>query len=202
MISASEALDRLREGNRRYITGQSVLSRADVDPARLAELAAGQRPFAAIVGCADSRVPVEIVFDQGPGELFVVRVAGNVAGPSVTGSVEFAATALGVRLVVVLGHSNCGAVVASLGTEEERPDGDLGSIVAKIRPVVKPLLRSGMKGDALIREAVLANVRATVDQLRTGSPVLADLARTDGLKIVGAKYSLQFGRVEFIEGAS
>jgi carbonic anhydrase len=201
MIPAQEALERLREGNRRYVTGQSTLSKADVEPGRLAELAAGQHPFAVIVGCSDSRVPVEIVFDQGPGHLFVVRVAGNVAGPSVVGSVEFAAAALDTRLVLVLGHSGCGAVQASLADADDRPDGDLGSIVARIRPTVAPLIETGLKGDALLREAVRANVRATVDHLRTGSPVLAERVATGGLRIVGAKYSLQFGRVDFFDEA-
>ena len=166
---------------------------------------AGQEPFAIILGCSDSRVPAELVFDQGFGDLFVIRVAGNIVAPSQIGSVEFAAARFGTRLVVVLGHSQCGAVArrsrscsASATTESK----NLRSIVDRVRPAVEPLLEGPHRDDAeaLIREAVLANVRASVDQLRHGSELLERLIETDGLVVVGAKYSLETGVVTFLEG--
>src|SRR5581483_1481045 len=136
MLTASEALERLREGNRRFVRGWHT---SDATPARLAELATGQEPFAVILGCSDSRVPVEIVFDQGLGDLFVIRIAGNVVAPSGIGSVEFAAARFGTRLVVVLGHSRCGAVLATL-EELRRPSENqsrnLRSIVDRVRPAL------------------------------------------------------------------
>jgi len=202
--SACEALNRLREGNRRFVSNMRL---PDVlpDHARRAGLAAGQHPFAIILGCSDSRVPAEIVFDQGLGDLFVVRVAGNVATPSQAGSVELAAVRFGTRLVVVLGHSRCGAILATLEeiehrTEERSPN--LRSIVDRIRPAVECLLATKIREDpeALVREAVRANVRASVDHLRHGSQVLAELIRDDGLVVVGAEYSLDTGSVDFFEG--
>lgn len=168
------------------------------------ELAGGQTPFAIILGCSDSRVPAEIVFDQGLGDLFVIRVAGNIIAPSLIGSVEFAAEKFGTRLVVVLGHSMCGAVLATL-EELERNTGqtspNLASIVERIRPAVEPLLNSKHKLDptSLVREAVRENVRVSVDQLAHGSEILKNQIDTGGLKIVGAKYSLKTGVVDFFD---
>ncbi len=201
MVPASEALERLREGNRRFVSGGATPAGA-----RPAELAGGQKPFAIILGCADSRVPPELVFDQGLGELFVVRVAGNVATPTQVGSIEFAAEQFGARLVVVLGHSMCGAVAATLGQIEHPAEGGsphVASIVDQIRPAVAPLLEAGGTDDrdALVCEAVRANVRASVDALRGGSEVLRGLAADDGLVVVGAEYSLQSGEVEFFADA-
>lgn len=204
MISAREALERLKEGNRRFVAGvrstDTLASRA-----RLTELAAGQEPFAVILGCSDSRVPVEIVFDQGLGDLFVIRVAGNVVASSQVGSVEFAAERYGTRLVVVLGHSRCGAILATL-EELQRPtetqSRNLRSIVDRVRPSVEGLLATGLAHDpdALVEQAIRANVRASVNHLRYGSEVLEQLSQTDGLLVVGAQYSLETGTVDFFDG--
>jgi len=204
MMTAREALERLREGNRRFVAD---IREHDplVSSARRRELATRQEPFAIILGCSDSRVPAEIVFDQGLGDLFVIRVAGNIVAPSQVGSVEFAAARFGTRLVVVLGHSNCGAIVATL-EELSRPSGEasrnLRSIVDRIRGSVQPLLATELAHDpqALMEEAVRANIRTSVDQLRHGSDVLEQLIRTDGLVVVGAEYSLETGVVELFDG--
>jgi carbonic anhydrase len=203
MLDALEALDRLREGNRRFAddrTGAAVRSHA----ARRSELLAGQEPFAIVLGCSDSRVPAELVFDQGFGDLFVIRVAGNIVAPSQVGSVEFAASRFGTRLVVVMGHSQCGAVIATLEELQGRPSKqsrNLRSIVDRVRPSVETLLSGRDDGDldALVRDAVRANVRASVDHLRHGSELLEKLARENGLLVVGAEYSLESGVVEFFD---
>lgn len=202
MISALEALQRLREGNRRFAAGyreDGISSRA-----RRRELVAGQKPVAIILGCSDSRVPAEIVFDQGLGDLFVIRVAGNIVAPSQIGSVEFAAEQFGTRLVVVLGHSNCGAVLATL-EELERPtenrSPNLRSIVDFIRPSVEELLLTrGGSPSALVEKAVRENIRASADHLRHGSRILEDLIANDGLVVIGAEYSLETGLVDFFDG--
>jgi carbonic anhydrase len=204
-IPASEALHRLREGNRRFVAGTASADGL-ASLTRRAELVAGQEPFAIVLGCSDSRVPAEIVFDQGLGDLFVIRVAGNVVAPPQVGSVEFAAERFGTRLVVVLGHSQCGAVLATL-EELRRPGGspsrNLRSIVDRIRPAVEPLLATGLAADAdaLVREAVRANVRACADQLRHGSEVVERLVAQEGLLVVGAEYALESGVVEVFDGA-
>ena len=203
MIPARDALARLQDGNRRFVSG--VRSEHLFDAARLAELTQGQQPFAIVLGCSDSRVPAEIVFDQGLGDLFVIRVAGNIVAPSGVGSVEFAAERCGSRLVVVLGHSQCGAVIATL-EELHRPtenqSRNLRSIVGRVRPSVEPLLGTDLERDpeALLREAVRANIRASADQLRHGSEVLEQLIRDEGLLVVGAEYCLETGTVDFFDG--
>jgi carbonic anhydrase len=175
--------------------------------ARRSELGAGQEPFAIILGCSDSRVPAEIVFDQGLGDLFVIRVAGNIVASSQVGSVEFAAARFRTRLVVVLGHSQCGAVLATL-EDLQRPTGDqsrnLRSIVERIRPSVEGLLATELRHDpdALVRQAVRANIRASAQHLRHGSEVLEQLIQSDGLLVVGAEYSLETGAVDFFDGAT
>jgi carbonic anhydrase len=200
---AHEALERLREGNRRFVE-EVRRSHAAGGRERRIELAAGQDPCAIILGCSDSRVPAELVFDQGLGDLFVIRVAGNIVAPSQVGSVEFAAERFGTRLVVVLGHSRCGAILATI-EELSRPTTDqsrnLRSIVNRIRPSVQALLSTNlaMHHDELVDQAVRANIRASVDHLRHGSEVLEQLVRTDGLLIVGAEYSLETGVVDFFE---
>lgn len=204
MITALEALKRLQEGNRRFVSGVRSLDTL-ISQARRDELVSGQAPFAVILGCSDSRVPVEIVFDQGVGDLFVIRVAGNVVSPSQIGSVEFAAEQFGTRLVVVLGHSMCGAVTATV-KELERPtesrSPNLRFIVDRIRPSVETLLESAPRQDpdALIGHAVRANIRAAANHLRHGSQILERLAERDGLVVVGAEYSLETGVVEFFDG--
>ena len=202
MLTATEALARLQEGNRRFVANQT--NPDAVDHARRAALAEGQEPFAIILGCSDSRVPAELVFDQGFGDLFVIRVAGNIVAPSQVGSVEFAASRFGTRLVVVLGHSGCGAITATLeeitggATSQSR---NLRSIVNRVRPSVETLLtaRHYEDQDALIRDAVRANVRASVNHLRHGSELLERLSLDDGLMVVGAEYSLETGLVTFLD---
>lgn len=203
MLTAVEALARLREGNRRFVANQrAVPTRSNA--VRRAALVAGQEPFAIILGCSDSRVPAELVFDQGFGDLFVIRVAGNIVAPSQVGSVEFAASRFGTRLVVVMGHSQCGAVIATLeellgrATTQSR---NLRSIVDRVRPAVETLLskREVEDLDTVIRDAVRANVRQSVDHLRHGSQLLEELAATAGLVVVGAEYSLDTGVVTFFE---
>jgi len=203
MISAQDALERLQAGNRRFAA--DACSRDTlVSRARRNELAAGQEPFAIILGCSDSRVPAEIVFDQGLGDLFVIRVAGNIVAPSQVGSVEFAAERYGTRLIVVLGHSQCGAILATL-EELGRPAADqsrnLRSIVGRIRSSVEPLLATDLASDpnALVQQAVRANIRASADHLRHGSEVLEQLMQKNGLLVVGAEYSLETGVVDFFD---
>jgi len=203
MISAQESLERLREGNRRFVF--DVRSDTTTSQTRRRELATGQEPFAIILGCSDSRVPAEIVFDQGLGDLFVIRVAGNIVAPSQIGSVEFAAERYHTRLVVVLGHSQCGAILATvqeLGRRSEDQSRNIHSIVDRIRPSVEPLLgpELGHDLDTLVRLAVRANIRMSANQLRHGSEILEQLIEKDGLLVVGAEYSLDTGVVEFFNG--
>jgi carbonic anhydrase len=203
MLSATEALERLRAGNRRFVSGPS--GGAPTSQHRRADLVSRQEPFAIVLGCSDSRVPAELVFDQGLGDLFVIRVAGNIVAASQIGSVEFAAARFGTRLVVVLGHSQCGAVLATL-EELTRPQGNqsrpLRSIVDRVRPSVEGLLGTGLRNDpdALVRQAVRQNIRVSANQLRHGSAVLEELAQNQGLLVVGAEYSLETGIVEFFDG--
>jgi carbonic anhydrase len=202
VLTAAEALARLREGNGRFVA-DDMTPRA-LSKGRRAELVAGQAPFAIVLGCSDSRVPAELVFDQGFGDLFVIRVAGNIVAPSQVGSVEFAAARFGTRLVVVMGHSQCGAIIAALEELQGRattPSRNLRSIVDRVRPSVETVLagRAGDPEDELIGAAVRANVRASVDHLRHGSELLEQLIRTDGLRVVGAEYSLESGRVSFLD---
>lgn len=205
MMTAYEALERLRQGNRRFVSGSRRLD-AQVwhSHARRHEGLAGQAPFAVVLGCSDSRVPVEIVFDHGPGALFVIRVAGNIVAPSQIGSVEFAAERFGTRLVVVLGHTRCGAIQATLD-ELERPgehaSRGLRSIVDRVRPSVEGLLTAVPRLDreALLQQAVRGNVRVSADHLRHGSEVLERLIAEDGLLVVGAEYALETGGVDFFD---
>jgi len=205
MVSGYEGLVRLQEGNRRF-----VASIADTAPAltqtRRLLLAEGQQPFAIILGCSDSRVPAELVFGQGFGDLFVIRVAGNIVAPSQVGSVEFAAARFGTRLVIVLGHTECGAITATIEklrqpTLHQSPG--LRAIVDRIRPAVEPLLDTPLREqpEALVAHAVRANIRAASDHLRHGSAILERLVERDGLLIVGAEYCLRTGVVDFFDGA-
>ncbi|MDE3156549.1 MAG: carbonic anhydrase [Acidobacteriota bacterium] len=202
MLSGMESLERLRAGNRRFVAGAQ--DQGSASQTRRTELVAGQEPFAVILGCSDSRVPAEIVFDQGLGDLFVIRVAGNIIAPSLVGSVEFAVDLFGTRLVVVLGHTQCGAVKATVD-ELERPSGsrsaNLRAIVDRVRPSVENLLEAGITDRAaLVRQAVRANVRASANHLRHGSQIVEDLIAHDGLLVVGAEYSLETGVVDFFDG--
>src|SRR5271165_3989711 len=202
MLTAKDALERLREGNRRFASNA---------PARSAhgftrrDALRQQEPFAIVLGCSDSRVPAEIIFDQGLGDLFVIRVAGNIVAPSQIGSVEFAAEKFGTRLVVVLGHSRCGAIEATLEQlrrPKENQSRNLRSIVDLVRPSVEDLLEMNLDHDALIHAAVRANISASVKHLRHGSKIIEQLILKDGLLVVGAEYSLETGVVDFFEGAA
>jgi len=203
-VSAPDALERLRDGNRRFANG--LISRDTLlSHGRRNELSKGQNPTAIILGCADSRVPAEIVFDQGLGELFVIRVAGNIVAPSQIGSVEFAAARFGVRLVVVLGHSQCGAIAATIEDLLNPSSGgsqNIRSIVDRVRPAVEPLMQSDLKNnpEALAKEAVRANVRVATNHLRHGSAILENLIQHGGLRVVGAEYNLESGAVDFFDG--
>lgn len=203
MISAQEALDRLREGNRRYVS-EDRSSQTRPSQTRRREVAIAQAPFAIILGCSDSRVPAEMVFDQGLGDLFVIRVAGNIVAPSQIGSVEFAVERYQTPLVVVLGHSMCGAIQATL-EELERPSANrspnLRSIVDRVRPSVEELLETDLRHDPqkLTHHAVRANIRASAAHLRHGSQTLEHMIEKNGLRVVGAEYSLETGVVDFFD---
>lgn len=204
MISAAEALVLLREGNRRFVANQLTAASVSTQTRRAA-LVAGQEPFAIVLGCSDSRVPAELIFDQGFGDLFVIRVAGNIVAPSQVGSVEFAASRFGTRLVVVLGHSQCGAITATLEVlmgKSPTQSRNLHSIVERVRPSVEACLYGRQIKDleTVVHEAVRANVRASANHLRHGSELLEQMIRKDGLVVVGADYSLESGVVSFFDG--
>jgi carbonic anhydrase len=203
MTSAQDALERLRDGNRRFVA-DTRSGNAGAGETRRREVAMAQEPFAIILGCSDSRVPAEIIFDQGLGDLFVIRVAGNIVAPSQIGSVEFAAARYGTRLVVVLGHSNCGAILATLeelGRRSEDQSRNLRSIVDRVRPSVESLMSTDLRHDpvALVQHAVRANIRVSANQLRHGSAMLEQMIQNDGMLVVGAEYSLETGIVEFLD---
>jgi carbonic anhydrase len=203
MIAATEALERLRAGNARF-TAHLRSSDEFVSHTRRPELTMVQEPFAIVLGCSDARVPAELVFDQGLGDLFVIRVAGNIVARSQVGSVEFAAERFQTRLVVVLGHSRCGAIEATL-EELRRPtenqSRNLRSIVERVRPSVEGLFRTkpALDPEALVKRATRANIEASVDHLRRGSEVLEQLITEKGLVVVGAEYSVETGVVEFLD---
>lgn len=205
MISAKQALERLKSGNKDFVsrmTGGGSFTGQEQQKA----LPQTQDPFAIILSCSDARVPAEIVFDQGLGDLFVIRVAGNIVAPSQVGSVEYAAALFNARLVVVMGHSHCGAILATL-EEIQRPTAsqspNLRSIVDRVRPSVEVLLKTPLRSDmeTLVQTAVEANVSASVNHLRHGSALLETIIEKDGLAVVGAVYSLETGVVEFFDVA-
>ena len=203
MTSPTDALDALREGNQRFVAadiGQGPVARRIHRPG----MSGGQEPFAIVLACSDSRVPVELIFDQGIGDLFVIRVAGNIVAPSQIGSIEFAASEFGTRLVVVLGHSNCGAVAATLkelSMLETHRSPNLRSIVDRVRPAVEPVLaaNAGAGEDELTEAAVRANIQASVERLAHGSLILEQMISAGDLVVVGAEYSLETGIVEFFD---
>ncbi len=203
MIPAHEALQRLKDGNRQFVAELGGGSE-QISESRRRELVSGQEPFAIILGCSDSRVPAEIVFNQGLGDLFVIRVAGNIVAPSQIGSIEFSAEQHGTRLVVVLGHTQCGAILATidqLGRRSEDQSRNLRSIVDRVRPSVEALMETEVANNPaeLVRRAVRNNIRMSVNQLRHGSEILEQLVEHEGLRIVGAEYSLETGVVEFLD---
>lgn len=206
-----EAVQQLREGNARFVSGHGAPRPRTDKTRRRRELVAGQHPFAIVLGCSDSRVPPEIIFDQGLGDLFVIRVAGNVVAHPQAGSIELAAKGLGTRLIVVLGHSMCGAVLATLdtithaddtGNPVEKPSPGLRALTDRIRPSVEALLATDPRADrqTLVQRTVRANIRASAEQLRHESPVLEKLIRSEELLVVGAEYSLETGVVDFFDG--
>jgi carbonic anhydrase len=203
MINAEEALSRLLEGNQRFVMDVQDKSALPTQ-SRRHELLAGQKPFAVVLGCSDSRVPLELIFDQGLGDLFVIRVAGNIVAPSQIGSVEFAVEQFGTPLVVVLGHSNCGAIKATLD-QLERPaqngSPNLKSIVDRISPALATLVETNpeLSSDELMSHAIRANIRASVNQLRHGSAILERLVGQGKLLIVGGEYCLKRGLVEILD---
>ena len=200
-----ECLQRLMDGNERFVAN-ARLSDAALGHLRRTEIATNQKPFAVILGCSDSRVPAELVFDQGLGDLFVIRVAGNIVAPSQLASVEFAAQAFGTGLVVVLGHSNCGAVSATLDDlTPDRPEAPqtLNSIISRIRPVIVPLVELGtanqLPREALMRAGVRANIRASVDAIQRGTALLEKMVTSGEMLVVGAEYDLTTGKVELLQ---
>lgn len=206
MISADTALQRLRDGNRRFVQGETSHAEA-VERIHRGESVDSQSPFAIVLACSDSRVPIELIFDQGIGDLFVIRVAGNVVAPSQVGSVEFAAQQFGTRLVLVLGHTNCGAVVATLNElakRESHRSPNLRAIVDRVRPAVEPVLlrHEASEDNEVLRESVRANIYASVDHLSHGSRILEQLIENGELDVVGAEYSIETGAVEFLGGPS
>lgn len=203
MISAEDALERLREGNRRFVSDE-VSDETLASREHRAGAAAPQNPFAIILACSDSRVPTELIFDRGIGDLFVIRVAGNIVAPSQIGSIEFAAKQFNTRLVVVLGHSNCGAIIATLqelALKDSHRSPNLRAIVDRVRPALEPVLEDDCDVDdeAVISTCVRANIRASVMKLQNGSLILERLIESDDLKIVGAEYSIETGNIEFFE---
>lgn len=203
MVTASEALKKLQEGNKRFVSGVRSID-AIVKQIQRDDFIENQAPFAIILGCSDSRVPAEIVFDQGLGDLFVIRVAGNIVAPSQVGSVEFAVERFGTPLVVVLGHSMCGAVIATID-ELENPStnksSNILSIVNRIRSTVEPLFNTDlrMNPEQLLETAIRANILAATNHLRHGSQMLEQLILKGELAIVGAEYSLKSGEVDFFD---
>lgn len=203
MISAADALERLREGNRRFVSDE-VSEDTLASREHRAGAATAQNPFAIILACSDSRVPTELIFDRGIGDLFVIRVAGNIVAPSQIGSIEFAAKQFGTRLVVVLGHSNCGAIIATLqelALKDSHRSPNLRAIVDRVRPAVEPILEDSddLDDEAVISRCVRANVRASVERLQHGSLILEQLIDAGDLRIVGAEYSIETGYIEFFE---
>ena len=200
MISTEEALNRLRKGNKRFVSDSSIFNNAPSHKSRRHSLAEDQDPFAIILGCSDSRVPSEIVFDQGVGDLFVIRVAGNIVAPSQIGSIELAVERFGARLVVVMGHSRCGAIQATLDSlrdPSKNQSKNLRSIVDRIRPSLE-LLDIDQDPETILQQAVRANIHSSVSQLQQESRVLEQLVREGDLLILGAEYSLDTGIVNFL----
>ncbi len=202
MSTASETLARLKEGNARFC---ACANKAGIESAARAALADGQSPSAVILGCADSRVSPELAFDQGLGELFVVRVAGHVVAAAALESVELAVEQLGAKLVVVLGHTGCAAVRATLAEVQSpgTPAAEkLSAVIHHIKPPVEAVLSLRPEADqaAMMQESVRANIRHAAGQLREDSAVISTLVESGEVLVVGAEYSLETGAVEFIDG--
>lgn len=193
IFKADETLRKLMEGNQHFVSGQ--LSQRDLS-ARRTELVKGQAPNAVILSCSDSRVPPELIFDQGLGDIFVVRLAGNVADPIALGSIEYAVEHLHASLVIVMGHDKCGAVKATV--DGGKPEGNIRAIVAKIAPAVKKAKAAGKKGDDLLEAAIIENVKGVMEGLTRDSKIIKHLVDNKEVKIIPAKYSLATGKVELL----
>jgi len=196
-----ESLIKLKEGNLRFAQGHSIHDMDSISSQRISAVEK-QKPFAVILGCSDSRVPAELVFDQGLGDLFVIRVAGNVVAPSQIGSVEFAVTMFDTPLVVVLGHSNCGAIVATIDAMKnpsEPTSINLNSIVKRVKPAIEPLLLNSSLMQVKVADAVKANVIKSVAQLSSASEIIESRVANGQLNIIGACYNLKTGEVEFYD---
>ncbi|MBI5188627.1 MAG: carbonic anhydrase [Nitrospirae bacterium] len=191
-----EALQKLMDGNKRFVSGN--LSQKDLSDAKRKELAKGQKPFAIVVTCSDSRVSPELLFDQGLGEIFVIRVAGNVIDPIAIGSIEYAAEHLHAPLLIVLGHEKCGAVAATLEAKG-KPEGNIGAIVKKITPAAKKAKEKGGTEDEILQTAIKENVKNTCREIVKKSKIIYHLVHNGELKIVAGEYSLTTGNVELIE---
>ncbi len=205
MLTADTALQRLKEGNERFVKGQTGHVGA-IERIHRGESVNSQNPFAIVLACSDSRVPIELIFDQGIGDLFVIRVAGNIVAPSQIGSVEYAAQQFGTKLVLVLGHTNCGAVIATLNElakRESHRSPNLRAIVDRVRPAIEPVIahHEMSEGDAVLRDSVRANIRSSVNRLSHGSRTLEQLINDGELVVVGAEYSVETGAVEFFDGS-
>lgn len=198
LISPDEALALLREGNQRFLRGEPI-GHAQSRPEHLAQLAQAQRPFCVLVGCSDSRVSPELLFGRSLGDLFIVRNAGNVVDLAAMGSIEYGVAVLGAPLVLVLGHERCGAVQAAVDVVEHDASFP-GSIGQMIEPIIPAVLRARREGDHdLLDRAVRANIQRVVERLRTTEQMLMEPLREGSLKIVGARYDLDDGNVEFLE---
>lgn len=196
ITTADEAWEELMKGNERYIAGES----ADKDMvSRRVEVESGQHPFVTVITCSDSRVPPELLFDQGLGDIFVIRTAGNVVGPIVLGSIEYGVEHLHTPLLIVLGHQHCGAVTAAVESEAE---GNIGTILEEIHPAVETAKGTEKAGEELVEEAVDENVKLAIQNTLNQSSVVHELYESGELKIVGAKYFLDSGKVEIIEELS
>ena len=189
-LDAEESLKKLMDGNRRFVS--ETYDRGDIGPGRRAEISKGQRPFAVIVDCSDSRVVPEFIFDQGLGDLFVIRTAGNIVDDIAIGSVEYAVKHLGVRLVLVLGHDDCGAVKATVAGG--KAEGHIDAILQAIRPAVAVAMQ---KPGNLLDNAIAQNVDMVINRLQSAQPILAQALQTGDVRIVGGVYHLKDGSVDW-----
>ena len=202
-LTPSGALLQLKQGNQRFMAG-TPREDSTRHAVRRTALLEAQQPFAAILGCSDSRVPAELVFDQGLGDLFVIRVAGNIVAPSQLGSIEFAVQQFNIGLVIVMGHSRCGAIDATLKnirSQEQAATSNIASIIARIRPAIEPLAKALSREDPLLLQqaAVLANIQASVNQVRRGTSLIEELIISKELVVAGASYDLASGEVMFLD---
>lgn len=193
-VTPEQALQWLKEGNARFVGKKS--ERPHLSPERLRETSAGQHPFATVLSCSDSRVPVEHLFDRGIGDLFVIRVAGNVADTDEIGTAEYGAGHLGTPVILVLGHTKCGAVTAVVNGD--KVGGSIPKLVDNIIPAVERAKAAKLEGDALILSAIKENVRQSMDDMVKNSQELAHLVHAGKVKVVGAVYHLEDGSVEWL----